>query len=78
VNRIIVIMSLQLKSLTEMFQFQVFTAMAFILFADKKVDIAVIEVSYIFYFIQQLVTNFISNNSSDSTAVIALTKRILS
>ena len=72
-------MSLQLKSLTEMFQFQVFTAMAFILFADEKVDIAVIEVSYIFYFIQQLlVTNFISDNSSDSTAVIALTKRILS
>lgn len=32
--------------------------MAFILFADEKVDIAVIEVSYLFYFIQQLsVTN---------------------
>jgi len=51
--------------------------MAFILFADEKVDIAVIEVSYIFYFIQRLLTNFISNNSSDSTVVITLTKRIL-
>jgi hypothetical protein len=60
--------------------FQVFTAMAFILFADEKVDIAVIEVRYIFYFFQQLVTNLISNpnDSSDFSFVISPTKRFLS
>jgi hypothetical protein len=58
--------------------FQVFTAMAFILFADEKVDIAVIEVRYIFYFFQQLVTNLISNDSSDFSFVISPTERFLS
>lgn len=32
--------------------FQVFTTMAFLLFADENVDIAVIEVNYLFPYIQ--------------------------
>lgn len=44
--------------------FQVFTAMAFLLFAEEKVDIAVIEVNYLFRYFQQLLyTNMISGNS---------------
>lgn len=59
--------------------FQVFTAMAFILFADENVDIAVIEVNYLLNFVQQILdTNLISDDSSDCTVVTSSPKRILS
>lgn len=53
--------------------------MAFILFADENVDIAVIEVNYLLNFVQQILdTNLISDDSSDCTVVTSSPKRILS
>jgi len=49
---------------------QVFTAMAYILFADENVDIAVIEVKYLFPYINcVLCINILSGDSSNYIVV---------
>lgn len=51
---------------------QVFTAMAYILFADENVDIAVIEVRYLFPYIFNCVL-YINILSGDSSIYIVVT-----